>query len=72
MRMFLKVFFTRYPYSKEKMISFIKSSWEDKNNVYYAITEEKDNYIGAVSLKHINYIDKNAEYAIVIRKKYWG
>lgn len=22
--------FTRYPYSKEKMISFIKSSWEDK------------------------------------------
>ena len=54
------------------MISFIKSSWEDKNNVYYAITEEKDNYIGTVSLKHINYIDKNAEYAIVIRKKYWG
>ncbi|MDO7975846.1 GNAT family N-acetyltransferase [Oceanotoga teriensis] len=64
--------FTRYPYSKEKMVSFIKSSWEDKNNVHYAITDENDNYIGTVSLKNINYIDKNAEYAIVIRKKYWG
>lgn len=64
--------FTRYPYSKEKMISFIKSSWEDKKNVHYAITDENDNYIGTVSLKNINYIDKNAEYAIVIRKKYWG
>lgn len=38
--------FTRYPYSEEKMISFIKSSWDDKSNVHYAITDENDNYIG--------------------------
>jgi len=64
--------FTRYPFSTENMISFIKTSWEDKRNIHYAIANENDEYIGTISLKNISYIDKNAEYAIVIRKKYWG
>jgi len=60
--------FTRYPSSNENMIAFIKSSWEDKNNVHYAITNENREYIGTISLKNISYIDQNAEYAIVTRK----
>jgi len=64
--------FTRYPSSNENMITFIKSSWEDKKNVHYAITDENREYIGTISLKNISYIDQNAEYAIVTRKKYWG
>jgi len=64
--------FTRYPSSNENMITFIKSSWEDKKNVHYAITNENREYIGTISLKNISYIDQNAEYAIVTRKKYWG
>ena len=64
--------FTRYPSSNENMITFIKSSWEDKKNVHYAITNENREYIGTISLKNISYIDQNAEYAIVMRKKYWG
>ena len=64
--------FTRYPFSTENMISFIKSSWEDRRNVHYAIANENDEYIGTISLKNISYIDKNAEYAIVTRKKFWG
>lgn len=35
----------------------------------YAI-DYNDEYIGSISLKHINPIDKNAEFAISIRKKY--
>ncbi|WP_129408557.1 GNAT family N-acetyltransferase [Marinitoga lauensis] len=63
--------FTRYPYSKKKMIDFIKESWESKENLHYAIEVNKE-YAGTVSLKNINYIDRHAEYAIVLRKKYWG
>jgi len=43
--------FTRYPYSKENMIEFIKSSWRDQRNVHYAITNDNDEYIGTISLK---------------------
>ncbi|PNR91989.1 hypothetical protein HWHPT5561_09765 [Petrotoga sp. HWH.PT.55.6.1] len=60
--------FTRFPFSTENMISFIKSSWEDKRNIHYAIANEDDEYIGTISLKNFSYIDKKAEYAIVTRK----
>jgi len=29
-------------------------------------------YAGTVSLKNINYVDRHAEYAIVVRKEFWG
>ncbi|SCG81935.1 diamine N-acetyltransferase [Proteiniborus sp. DW1] len=64
--------FTRYPFSKESLEAFIKNSWRNTKDVHYAIVNGNDEYIGTVSLKNINYIDKNAEYAIVVRKKYWG
>jgi RimJ/RimL family protein N-acetyltransferase len=65
--------FTRYPFSKENFIEFVKSSWGDKNNIHFAIIESStEEYVGTVSLKNINYIDRNAEYAIVTRKKFWG
>jgi len=62
----------RYPNSKVKLEEFIKSSWTDKNNVHFAIVTDNDEYVGTVSLKNINYIDRNAEYAIAIHKDYWG
>lgn len=64
--------FTRYPLSKEKLVNFIESSWKDANNIHYAIVSEHDEYVGTVSLKNINYLDRNAEYAIITRKKFWG
>jgi len=64
--------YTRYPFSKDNFIEFIKSSWGSKSNIHYAIVDENDEYVGTISLKNVNYIDRNAEYAIVIRKKYWG
>lgn len=64
--------FTRYPYSKENIIDFIKNSWNNKDNIHYAISNEDNEYLGAISLKNVNYIDRNAEYAIIVRKEYWG
>lgn len=63
--------FTRYPFSLDGFKSFIQNSWNDRSNIHYAI-EEDDEYAGTISLKNINLIDRNAEYAIVIRKKFWG
>jgi RimJ/RimL family protein N-acetyltransferase len=64
--------FTRYPFSKEKLNDFVIKSWSDSKNVHYAILAENGEYAGTVSLKGINYVDRNAEYAIVLRKEFWG
>ena len=64
--------FTRYPYSYENMVSFVENSWNDKTNIHYAISNSTNEYIGTVSLKNIEYVDRTAEYAIIIRKKFWG
>lgn len=62
--------FTRYPFSKEGFIKFIERSWSDTTDVHFAVVEGE--YAGTVSLKNISKIDRTAEYAIVIRKKFWG
>ena len=51
----------------EDCVEFIKNSWEDEENYHLAIVNEKDEYIGTVSLKHIK--NKIAEFAIVVRSK---
>lgn len=58
--------------NKEKVKKFIIKSLTDKTNLHYAIVDEKDEYLGTISLKNINLIDFNAEYAIVLRKKAIG
>jgi RimJ/RimL family protein N-acetyltransferase len=64
--------FTRYPSSKEGLGKFITKSWGNHNDIHFAITNEENKYVGTVSLKNINYVDRNAEYAIVLRKNFWG
>jgi diamine N-acetyltransferase len=62
--------FTRYPFSQEGFRNFIEKSWSDRTNIHFAI--EADEYAGTISLKNINNIDRTGEYAIVVRKKFWG
>lgn len=62
----------RYSHSKEEIAEFIKSSWNDNRNVHFAIVTDQDEYVGTVSLKNINLIDRNAEYAIALHKDFWG
>ena len=43
---------------------FISHSQTDNSNLNLAITDDKDNYMGTVSLKHV--VDNTAEFAIVL------
>ncbi len=52
--------------NEEKVINFIKNSQTDENK-HFSIADENDEYVGTISLKNINNISKNAEYAIVTR-----
>ena len=50
--------------------SFIKWSWGDKENINLAIASDEDEYMGTVSLKHIE--DGSAEFAITVRVEAMG
>lgn len=51
---------------------FIQSSQQDEENINLAIVDDADEYMGTVSLKHINMVEKVAEFAITIRKSAMG
>lgn len=55
----------------EDALEFIKNAQVqpiDGGSIHYAIVDEKDEYLGTISLKEISFSDKNAEYAISLRK----
>lgn len=52
----------------EDCIVFIERSQHDVENLNLAIVDENDEYMGTVSLKHINKNGSTAEFAITIRK----
>lgn len=64
----------QYPFAEmtlEKVKAFIENSFDEESQ-HFAIADEQDEYLGTISLKHISQKDKNAEYAIVTRKKAQG
>lgn len=57
-------------FTEDRVKRFIESAMEqsdDSDNLHYAIVDEKDEYMGTISLKNINRQNRNAEYAIVTR-----
>lgn len=50
--------------------NFIKASWEDQNNINLAVVSDSDEYMGTVSLKHIE--NGTAEFAITVRAEAMG
>lgn len=50
--------------------NFIKWSWEDEQNLNMAIASDEDEYMGTVSLKHIE--NGSAEFAITVRAEAMG
>ena len=46
---------------------FIESSSNEEKDLHRAIVDENDIYMGTVSLKHIDKVNKTAEFAITIR-----
>lgn len=52
---------------------FIRNANKDESTfLHRAICNDEDEYLGTVSLKHINMQDRNAEYAISMREKAMG
>lgn len=53
-------------------IAFIHASQKTDTDLNLAITNDDDEYMGTVSLKHIDKTDHIAEFAITVRKKAMG
>ena len=65
-------FFRFSTYDEDRVTQFILESQQNEQSRHYAIVDENDEYLGTISLKHIDFINLHAEYAIVLRKKVWG
>lgn len=52
--------------------AFIESACSDDDNRHYAIVDDNDEYMGTISLKEIDRVNKRAEYAISCRTKAIG
>lgn len=50
--------------------NFIKSSWSSASDIHLAIASDTDEYMGTVSLKHIE--DETAEFGITVRSESMG
>ena len=51
---------------------FIESSLTDEENLHLAVAEDGGEYMGTVSLKHIDRVRKTAEFAITVRAAAMG
>jgi diamine N-acetyltransferase len=51
----------------KSVIEFISYSNEKSNSYNFAITDDEDIYLGTVSLKNVDMVSKNGEYAIALR-----
>lgn len=58
--------------SLQKCMLFIENSTENTNDLHLAIADYNDEYMGTVSLKHIDTTYHIAEFAIVLRTKALG
>lgn len=58
--------------SIDKCVEFIRNSSLNEKNRNYAIVDSNDEYLGTISLKNIDLLNRNAEYAIVTRNKTHG
>ena len=64
-----------FPYTKEKMEAyFLHLQQTSNNNIVLAIINNSDNkHIGNVSLQNLSWVNRSAEYAILLGdKSYWG
>lgn len=63
-----------YPQTKENLLEYVRNVQKSKNDLVLAIILKKtDEHIGNISLQCISYINRSAEFAILIgEKKYCG
>ncbi len=51
-------------FTPERVATFISNAHEDGESVHRACVDDNDEYLGTISLKHIDLVARNAEYAI--------
>jgi RimJ/RimL family protein N-acetyltransferase len=57
----------RFPYHPDQLKSYITSSFQEKSLIVLAICLQEDNrHVGNISLQNISFVDRNAEFAILI------
>ena len=63
-----------YPYCSDMALGYVQSLQARKDIIVLAIVDKSDNkHVGNVSLQHINFIYRSAEFAIIIgEKSVWG
>lgn len=63
-----------FPYVEKQALDFIKGVMLSRNQLVLAIcSKENDTHIGNISLQDINYVNRSAEFAILLGdKSYWG
>jgi len=63
-----------FPNTKGKMEKYLNALEDTNDKLVWAIVEKESNkHIGNISLLEINWINRNAEFAIIVgEKKYWG
>ncbi len=59
-------------YTKKDVIAFIENISHNFQELHYACVDDNDEYLGTVSLKNIDYQNKNAEFAISFIEKARG
>lgn len=64
----------RFPMTKDDLCAYVKSVQRDRGNLVFAIIfKENSNHIGNISLQGIDYINRTAEFAILLgEEQYWG
>ena len=59
-----------FPYGKQKALEYIKRvNFSNRFLVLAVVLKENDIHIGNIALQNINYINQNAEYAILFGEK---
>lgn len=63
-----------YPYCREQAAKYIEKTEESKSDLVLAIiAKDTGKHIGNISLQKVDYINRSAEYAIILgEKEYWG
>ncbi len=62
-----------FPNTEQKMKDYFNRLDSQKEVVLAIIDSEADKHIGNISLQNINWVSRNAEFAILLGdKKYWG
>lgn len=62
-----------YPHNRALTEQYINDANRQKQTMVLAITDKEGAHIGNVSLQSINYVNRSAEFAILIGdKRYWG